>query len=49
MVVEEKCYCMGYEKFLYGLLLLTKCTKTNQLEQHWTWGAPPIKTKILGP
>ena len=40
---------MGYEeKFLHGLLLLTECTKTSQLEQHWTWGAPPIKTKILG-
>ena len=40
---------MGYEeKFLHGLLLLTECTKTSQLEQHWIWGAPFIKTKILG-
>ena len=45
----KKSYCMGYEeKFLHGLLLLTECTKTSQPEQHWTWGAPPIKTKILG-
>ena len=45
----KKSYCMGYEeKFLHGLLLLTECTKTSQLEQHWTLGAPPIKTKILG-
>ena len=49
MVVEEK-LCTGYEeKFLHGLLLPTECTKTSQLEQHWIWGAPPIKTKILGP